>query len=141
MSKVTYKVLMLKGLVAMAIATNAMLSIGAEPITATNDVVFQAVPESCVVVRKGQTCHLDVRLSWQAKQPNHFCIVEVSSGKRLRCWKEARSGELNMRYKAVSSQRYQLIDVRTSIIAAELVIPVAWVYQNDYRSRASWRLF
>ena len=105
------------------------------------DVVFSALPERCVVVRKGQTCHLTVNFAWQLKANSDICLLEDGASEPLRCWYNVKQGALSLRFASEHSMRYVLFDSRMEKPVAQITIPVAWVYQNDRRTRASWRLF
>lgn len=98
-------------------------------------------PKPCVALRKGQKCYLEVTFNWQHPKLNNYCLVNVTTKKSLKCWRQQTNGEFSLDFQSELSNDFALRQQETVKDLARATIPVAWVYKSSKRAKSTWRLF
>ena len=115
----------------------AGLPVHAEPPLVT----LEVAPAQCVALHRGQICHFDARLRWQARQAGRYCLLRAGEATPLHCWPQGNEGTIELPMQAASDVLLELRRTPDGLLAAQGRIEVAWVYRNERRPRSSWRLF
>lgn len=102
---------------------------------------LKVTPKPCVALRKGQKCYLEVTFSWQHPQVNNYCLVNTTTNKIIRCWKQQNKGDYSFDFQSKLSNSFALRHQESTIDIAQTTIPVAWVYKSSKRAKSTWRLF
>lgn len=98
-------------------------------------------PKPCVALHKGQKCYLEVTFSWQHPQVSNYCLVNTTTNKTIRCWKQQTKGQFSFDFQSKLSNDFALRNQESAIDIARASIPVAWVYKSSKRAKSTWRLF
>jgi hypothetical protein len=104
-------------------------------------VQLKVTPKPCVALRKGQKCYLEVTFSWQHPQVSNYCLVNITTNKTMRCWKQQAKGEFSFDFQSRQSNNFALRIQESTTDIAQATIPVAWVYKSSKRAKSTWRLF
>jgi hypothetical protein len=102
---------------------------------------LKVTPKPCVALRKGQKCYLEVTFSWQHPQVSNYCLVNTTTNKTIRCWKQQTKGEFSFDFQSKLSNNFALRNQESTTDIAQATIPVAWVYKSSKRAKSTWRLF
>jgi hypothetical protein len=102
---------------------------------------LKVTPKPCVALHKGQKCYLEVTFSWQHPQVNNYCLVNTTTNKTMRCWKQQAKGEFSFDFQSKLSNNFALRHQASTTDIAKATIPVAWVYKSSKRAKSTWRLF
>jgi hypothetical protein len=102
---------------------------------------LKVTPKPCVALRKGQKCYLEVTFSWQHPQVSNYCLVNTTTSKTIRCWKQQTKGEFSFDFQSKLSNNFALRNQESTTDIAQATIPVAWVYKSSKRAKSTWRLF
>lgn len=103
--------------------------------------IIIATPNQCVALNKGQRCYQDVVIEWRSPKAGHFCVRSTQVSTPLRCWQNDTQGSIALSVEAEQSVLFTLHDQPADTKLAEALMRVAWVYQQNRRKIASWRLF
>ena len=95
-------------------------------------------PEKCVSLRQGQTCYLDIELSWSAKTTGVYCIFASTLERPLRCWDGFLEGKIITEFSSNENTWFYLKKGQETLAQVEL--KMAWVYKRK-RSPSTWRVF
>lgn len=95
-------------------------------------------PDKCVSLRQGQTCHVDIELSWSTKNAGRYCIYASNQEQPMRCWSDILQGEIKMEFASDQNTWFYLRKDAKNL--AEVELKMAWVYKRK-RSSLSWRVF
>ncbi|WDE11897.1 DUF3019 domain-containing protein [Thalassomonas haliotis] len=134
--KVLYGVLILLLSFAAEISAQAELNPDNSPLG-----YFVVTPGQCVAIVQGDDCYLDVKISWQSKQAGEYCLYSSQQSKALRCWQQSQRGELSKEFVLSENVELYFKSQKDGQVLAKEFIEMAWVYQKNGRSRASWRMF
>lgn len=103
-----------------------------------NDHQLILSPEKCVSLRQGQTCYLDIELSWSARTIGSYCIFASTLEQPIRCWDSVQQGDLVTEFSSNENTWFYLKKGQETLAQVEL--KMAWVYKRK-RSPSSWRVF
>ena len=95
-------------------------------------------PQKCVSLRQGQTCYLDIDLSWSAKSQGDYCLFASNSDTPLKCWQQSQQGHYKAEFSNNENTLFYLKSQQKTLAQVEL--KMAWVYKRK-RSSISWRVF
>ncbi len=134
-------------LASLFFASNALASQTPEPANASaleattyDTTIFDATPQKCVALRRGNVCYADITLTWQLPQQGDVCIRSLTSGHIMQCWQQSQQGAMALSFESTESLTYQLINKNTAELIGETHVQVTWVYSNKKKKRR-WRLF
>ena len=102
---------------------------------------LKVTPKPCVALHKGQKCYLEVTFSWQHPQVSNYCLVNTTTNRTIRCWKQQTKGEFSFDFQSKLSNDFALRNQASTTDIARATIPVAWVYKSSKRAKSTWRLF
>ena len=102
---------------------------------------LKVTPKPCVALHKGQKCYLEVTFNWQHPQVSNYCLVNTTTNKIMKCWKQHTKGEFSFDFQSKQSNNFALRHQESTIDIARATIPVAWVYKSSIRAKSTWRLF
>ncbi|MBH9579705.1 DUF3019 domain-containing protein [Inhella proteolytica] len=127
-----------KPLLATLVLLAVMVFARAEAPLAT----LELAPVQCVALHRGQSCHFDARLRWQARQPARYCLHRGGAAEApLHCWPLGSEGQLELPMQASSDVLLELRRSPDGLLVAQGRVEIAWVYRSERRARGSWRLF
>jgi hypothetical protein len=98
-------------------------------------------PEQCVSIVQGDDCFVDVTIKWYSQQPADYCLFSSQQPEPLKCWKKNKQGDLKKEFVANENIVFYLKRPPNEEVIVEEVLEMAWVYKDNGRSRASWRMF
>ncbi len=98
-------------------------------------------PQQCVSIVQGDDCYVDVTIKWHAQPVADYCVYSSQQTTALQCWKNDRQGQLKKEFVANENIVFTLKRPPSEEALAEEVLEMAWVYKNNGRARASWRMF
>lgn len=150
-SKNTNKALVLffKAIFAISVVVFILISasvsaetiVNSVPDTAQASAYLKVTPKRCIALRKGQVCYLDVDFSWQHPKINDYCLVNTTTSKTIKCWKQQRQGEFSFDFQSTLTNDFALRHKASTKNLANTQISVAWVYKSTKRAKSTWRLF
>ena len=94
-------------------------------------------PKQCTTLEKGQDCYVNLKVNWQAPEPNHFCLYMQQQ--QLRCWQNKDSGEYEQEIIINSPVSIELH--KNAQPHAAVTIKYAWLYKNRISKTVRWRMF
>lgn len=124
-------------LIAMVLIFSTKLN--AQPSEAV--LTLEVDPEQCVSIVQGDDCYVDVKISWLSKKSHDYCLFTSQQSKPLQCWNNLAQGQLTKEFISNENITFYLKRNPSKKIVAEEVLEMAWVYKNNGRSHASWRMF
>ncbi len=98
-------------------------------------------PEQCVSIVQGDDCFVDVTIKWHAQQVEDYCLFSSQQLAALQCWHNDKQGLLQKEFVANENITFTLKRPPNEDALAEEVLEMAWVYKNNGRAHASWRMF
>lgn len=104
----------------------------------TEQYSLQLSPEKCVALRQGQTCYVDIVLTWSAPEKNTYCLYAGQQEKPLQCWDNATKGKFETEFSSSENSWFYL--KRADKTLAKVELKMAWVYKSK-RSSVTWRVF
>jgi hypothetical protein len=106
-----------------------------------NTAHLEVTPKRCIALHKGQKCYLEVIFKWRHSQINDYCLVNITTNKTMKFWKQLAKGQFNFDFQSTLSHDFALRKKKSVIDLARTRIPVAWVYKSTKRPKSTWRLF
>ena len=107
---------------------------------AQESAVLAVQPNKCVALRKGQKCYQKLNITFKASEPRDYCLYLEGNQIPIKCWINARQGNLNYALNSENSVQFILQNASGELMAVSQVT-VAWVYSKRTRRKSSWRLF
>jgi len=124
------------------IASQSNVSLTNASLTNTEQLAqLKVTPKPCVALRKGQKCYLEVTFSWQHPKISNYCLVNSTTNKTIKCWRQQTKGQFSFDFQSTLSNDFALRKQESSVDIARATIPVAWVYKSSKRAKSTWRLF
>jgi hypothetical protein len=102
---------------------------------------LKVTPKPCVALRKGQKCYLEVTFKWQHPTISDYCLINTTTSKTMKCWKQQTKGQFSFDFQSRLSNDFALRYQESATDIARATIPVAWVYKSSKREKSTWRLF
>lgn len=102
---------------------------------------LKVTPKPCVALRKGQTCYLEVTFKWQHPTISDYCLINTTTRKTMKCWKQQTKGDYSFDFQSKQSNDFALRYQESAKDIVRATIPVAWVYKSSKRAKSTWRLF
>lgn len=102
---------------------------------------LKVTPKPCVALRKGQKCYLEVTFQWQHPTMSDYCLINTTTSKTMKCWKQQTKGQFSFDFQSKLSNDFALRKQASTIDIVKATIPVAWVYKSSKRAKSTWRLF
>ncbi len=100
---------------------------------------FNAKPNKCVALRKGQVCYQRVLLRFKARTKGDYCLHVENNVNPVQCWNNVTTGKYRYELESRENVQFALHDSAGRVAVA--VVTVAWVYKNSARRRTTWRIF
>lgn len=100
---------------------------------------FNAKPNKCVALRKGQVCYQRVLLRFKSPVKGDYCLHAGNNDKPVQCWSNVNAGKYRYELESSENVNFTLHDSAGRVAVA--VVTIAWVYKNSSRRRTSWRIF
>lgn len=107
----------------------------------TDTNILTITPTRCVALRQGQTCYLEVEVTWNTLKKGDYCLINLTTGVLNRCWKNQSSGHLLLDFEGTNSNDFALREQAQSTDLARAKIIVAWVFSSSKRNKSNWKLF
>jgi hypothetical protein len=98
-------------------------------------------PKQCVALNQGNTCYIDVDVSWQTDLSDDYCLYVDDIEKPLICWEQASQGEYQLDLSSKQNIVISLKSKTTDRQVASAELEIAWVYKKNNRRHSSWRMF
>lgn len=98
-------------------------------------------PTKCVSLQQGQTCFVNVVITWRANETGDYCVSSSQQNAPLQCWSSSQQGTLSNEVKMVKDVVYTLTNKEGNKVLVSTVLPLAWVYKKEKFSHSSWRIF
>lgn len=108
--------------------------------TQQEDVILATKPSSCVSLHQGRICYARILVNWQVSKRGNYCLVNQTSKKQLKCWRQATQQQFAYEFESKESMTFQLVDADNNQVVANTEIKVGWVHKSTPRKRR-WRLF
>jgi len=112
-----------------------------EPSNSRELAQLKVTPKPCVALHKGQKCYLEVTFNWQHPKLSDYCLVNTTTNKTMKCWKQQDQGRFSFDFQSTLSNDFALRKQKSETNLARTSIPVAWVYKSSKRAKSTWRLF
>ncbi|MEM5549831.1 DUF3019 domain-containing protein [Pseudoalteromonas sp. NEC-BIFX-2020_002] len=109
--------------------------------TLPNENKLLVTPKRCVALRKGQTCYQQVTFKWHQVELGDYCLVELSTLHKLKCWTKINNGEFSFDFQSDKTRHYALRKSKQDSNLATAIITVSWVFESSKRPKSSWKLF
>ncbi len=122
-----------------ALSTLLIVSSAGAQIGLQSGLEFNAKPNRCVALRKGQTCYQRVLLRFKAPETGNYCLLVEDRAEPVHCWSNVTFGRY--RYEVESSKNVKFYLHNSEGRVAETDVSIAWVYKNRSSRRTSWRIF
>jgi hypothetical protein len=135
-------ILLLIGYCLISVSANAETTQGITSLSNTEQLAqLKVTPKPCVALRKGQKCYLEVTFSWQHPKISNYCLVNSTTNKTIKCWRQQTKGQYSFDFQSRLSNDFALRKQESSVDIVRTTIPVAWVYKSSKRAKSTWRLF
>jgi len=135
-------IFLLIGYCLISVSANAETTQGITSLSNTEQLTqLKVTPKPCVALRKGQKCYLEVTFSWQHPEISNYCLVNSTTNKTIKCWRQQTKGQYSFDFQSRLSNDFALRKQESSVDIARTTIPVAWVYKSSKRAKSTWRLF
>jgi len=135
-------IFLLIGYCLISVSANAETTQGITSLSNTEQLTqLKVTPKPCVALRKGQKCYLEVTFSWQHPEISNYCLVNSTTNKTIKCWRQQTKGQYSFDFQSRLSNDFALRKQESSVNIARTPITVAWVYKSSKRAKSTWRLF
>lgn len=101
--------------------------------------ILELKPQECVSLYKGQTCYLNLALSFKATKADDYCLFIKDAPEALICWNMAKQGTLSKDFQTDEEVVFELR--KNEKVLSSTTLLLSWVYQVPEKKRAAWRLF
>jgi DUF3019 family protein len=92
---------------------------------------LQVRPSICVSYDSTQPCTMTMEVTWKGETAADVCLRGAMLTPMLRCWKNAREGNIALDYSNMSDRVYQLVEEATQGVLAQAQVKVI---NRDLRS-------
>ncbi|WP_286265983.1 DUF3019 domain-containing protein [Thalassotalea atypica] len=124
------------------LACTLMCMISVKAFAENSVINFELAPKQCIALHHGQTCFVDIEITWNATERDDLCLFSSQQHKPLMCWQQVRQGQYFNEIESAENVSFYLKSTAdTPQILATAQLEMAWVYKKNVRSRASWRMF
>lgn len=103
----------------------ALVLLIALPLAAIADeppVTLTVKPLLCIVDQRTPSCEMRFAIYWQSEQTGYYCVLTELEVAPLRCWNEARAGDLDDERTVDESFSYELSDGDAPLAAARVEV-------------------
>lgn len=98
-------------------------------------------PQECIILHKGQTCYVDIDITWGSEISADHCLYMKGQEQALACWQNTSGGNFTQQVEASESLVYELRQQQSQKVRATGELSISWVYKIPTRQRLAWRLF
>lgn len=101
-------------------------------------------PNVCELADDQVLCEMNASLLWEVPKAADFCLWDTEQDSPLRCWQNAWSGTLQLRFVSGHNRTYLLTRGQNGSVAAKATIQVMGALEQRLRARrrrSFWRLF
>lgn len=100
-------------------------------------------PNQCVALTQGQTCYVDVTLTWSSPKVGNYCLYSSQQDRPLSCWQQQNQGRLKQEFADQKNITFSL-KLEHDTLSEEKVnqqLKITWVHQKRGQPRMWWRIF
>jgi hypothetical protein len=98
-------------------------------------------PKQCVALTKGNSCYLDISLSWTAVEKGEYCLYSSQEKAAVKCWQDEIGGVFEGEITLKDNVSFSLKTGKSDILLSSVELEMLWVYKNKQRSHSTWRMF
>ena len=98
-------------------------------------------PSQCVALNKGNTCHIDISISWTAVEKGGYCLYSSQEKTPIQCWQDKISGVFTGEMTLQDNITFSLNTAQSDIPLSSVELEMVWVYKKKQRSQSTWRMF
>ncbi|WP_340676706.1 DUF3019 domain-containing protein [Paraglaciecola sp.] len=109
------------------------------PSDQTNELHIK--PNTCVSLHQGQTCFVNLTISWNMANSNDYCLYSSAQPTPIKCWIASNQGVITQDFSAEQTLHFYLKLDKSNTVVAESELSISWVYKKQQKSRLTWRLF
>ncbi|MFC3032238.1 DUF3019 domain-containing protein [Pseudoalteromonas fenneropenaei] len=109
-------------------------------VTPSGGNTLATTPQTCVSLRQGRNCYIELEINWQVNAAQPVCIKNRNTDIVLECWQDSLQGAFKYDFNHTESQTFELITQHGGQSLASADVQVQWVYTNRQEKRR-WRLF
>jgi hypothetical protein len=102
---------------------------------------LRATPKLCLLALGEQACGGEVTLRWRSPQPISSCLYQDQGPEALRCWHQARSGELRLPLHARKNVTFLLVSPEGTPLAQTQVQVVLPETSQRRKRRNPWSFY
>jgi hypothetical protein len=115
------------------------ISISAKDVFTLPNLVIE--PTQCVSLRQGQSCFVNVDISWEVIKTGNYCIYSTQKKTPLKCWSNSNAGHFQQELVVKQNVTFTLKSQNNNISIVSSVLELAWVHKAQPLSHSSWRVF
>ncbi|MBL4942329.1 MAG: DUF3019 domain-containing protein [Colwellia sp.] len=102
-------------------------------------------PKQCIAMQQGQSCYLQVNVTFQANILDDYCLYLSTQPTALQCWKKVKQAEYSYAFDSNIDVEFfiktQAKMPKQANLLAQAKVKIAWVHEKKGKPRMSWRLF
>jgi hypothetical protein len=98
-------------------------------------------PSQCVALNKGNTCYIDINVSWTAIEKGGYCLYSSQEKAPIQCWRDKISGVFTGEITLQDNVTFSLNTAQSDILLSSVELEMVWVYKKKQRSQSTWRMF
>jgi hypothetical protein len=106
-----------------------------------DSITLSLKPKECVVFKEGDKCYANVKVNWNASEPNAICLFRNPGEVKLECWSGVSEGRFSEDLVMKEPVDYYLAYAGDSEILIRQTLTLSWVYEKSNRPEQTWRLF
>lgn len=102
---------------------------------------FELKPLICIAKEVGDSCQMQVKLSWQSNYPINLCLFQ--NEQKLKCWNKKQKVNENLSIILSEKSEFKLILPPPSQVVASQSVQINYQINQKYRRRlrAEWSIF
>lgn len=98
-------------------------------------------PNQCIAMTEGQTCYVDIELTWRSQSAGNFCLYSSLQDKAVKCWTNKTAGSYEQEIASKQNVLYSLHRQDDLEVLAESEVEMAWIHKKRGKPTNWWRLF
>ena len=124
--------LLVWGLLSASVEANEQ----SKPIT-----FFELKPLICVGKEVGDTCHMQLHISWNSQSPIDLCLYQ--NEQKLKCWSKSQKVSEKLAISLSKKSEFKLVQSPPHLVLASQVVQINYQINQKYRRRlrAEWSIF
>lgn len=105
----------------------------------SENMVLTVKPVLCITDKRNQSCDMSFIVSWLSGSTGYYCLLNNFGEEPLRCWNEARAGDLTDEQTVEKDFSYWMIGTDTTARLAQVDIEVLRMDSDDRRRKRRTR--